>query len=108
MLQREATQQNINLIYKLLQFLNFELRKSKKLYLRYGFIEIVFLFVCPLADKTRANQETTKLTGVIRHLLASEVLQYFCPPSVDANKLVTVRRDTERNQKLSNDELKEN
>ena len=74
LLQQEATQQNINLIYKLLQFFNFELWKSKKLYLRYGFIELVFLFVCPLADKTRANQVTTKLIGVIRHLLASEVL----------------------------------
>ena len=27
-----------------------------------------------LADKTRANQATMKLIGVIRHLLASEVL----------------------------------
>ena len=67
---------------KVTSVFNFELWNSKKLYLRYSFIELVFLFVCPLADKTRANQATTKLIGVIRHLLASEVLQYFCPPSV--------------------------
>ena len=72
---------------KVTSVFNFELWKSKKLYLSYGFIELVFLFACPLADKTRANQATTKLIGVIRHLLASEVLQYFCPPSVHMKRL---------------------
>ena len=74
---------------KVTSVFNFELWKSKKLYLRYGFIELVFMFVCPLADKTRANQATTKLIGVIHHLLASEVLQYFCPPTFDFAKHVS-------------------
>ena len=34
---------------------NLELWKSGKLYLRNNFIELVFLFVCPLAHKTQAN-----------------------------------------------------
>ena len=55
LLQQEATPQNINLIQKLFQFFDFELCKSKKLYLRYCFIEVVFLFVYPLADKAQAN-----------------------------------------------------
>ena len=50
--------------------------------MRHGFIELVFLLVCPLADKTEVNQTTIKFICVIRHSLASEVLQYFCPPSV--------------------------
>ena len=44
------------------------------LYLKHGFIKLVFLFVCPLADKTQVNQITIKFLGVIRQLLALEVL----------------------------------